>query len=208
MREEQVLSSVSWVTRRNLDEYYLGFRWMDDAVHIVDEGAPLGVLKVIRRLTRRATYGEGLNLLRTHTSNGRPTAFGFRWDIGGGQIHVEQDLSWVPDFLPLRGLSKPYLFYEGAQLDTRKTREGILLGYFLRMAHCSNMEEGIMITRLMRASFEMIRTGHDPNTIRKTLNKTAGQLKCSVREVIHALDWTRGEQDVFNLCHDLAYRLW
>ena len=121
---------------------------------------------------------------------------------------MEQELSWIPDFQPLVGITKPHLFYEGLQLDTRRAREGILLGYILRMADCSNMPEDVMVTRLIRACIEMVRAGHTTSIIRKTIEKTKPQLKCSTREAYDALNWSKEDQEVYCLCHDTAFRLW
>ena len=83
-REEHVLGSTPWRTRRDLRKSYIGFRWMDDAAHVIDLNAPVGVLRVARRLTHRGTYGEGLQLLRTTVFE----AFGFRWNVDYGRVEV------------------------------------------------------------------------------------------------------------------------
>ena len=79
---------------------------MDDVTHVVDATAPAPVMRVLLRLTRMSSYGPGLSLLRTRGKE----AFGFRWNILGSDLTVEQELKWVPDFQTYKGITAPTAF--------------------------------------------------------------------------------------------------
>ena len=142
--------------RHGLEENHLGFRWMDDAAHVVDVDAPVGVIRVVKRLTRRATYGRGLQLMRTRGVE----AFGFRWHVDHGRVEVEQELKWIRGAEKYHGISAPDSFYEAQQLDAHSGRVGVLAGYVLRMADCSSPQEEAFKSRLQRLFLEMQRKGH------------------------------------------------
>ena len=176
---------------------------MDDAVHVIDNSVGGGLRRAICKLTRKRAYGRGLSLLKTE---GRE-AFGFRWAIRKGRVEVEQEFKWITDFKKLCGLRRPDNFYKAGQMDTNKRQRGVLIGYLLRVADCTNAGEKTVVMRMRRLTLEMIHHGHSKNLVQSILTEVGEQLLCDTRQIEECLEWTTEEQQVFRLCHDAAYSL-
>ena len=176
---------------------------MDDVVHVIDANLSGPLRGAFRRLTRTRAYGRGLSLVQTE---GRE-AFGFRWKVANNRVEVEQELKWIPDFKKLWTLRQPENFYKAGQMDTNKRQRGVLIGYLLRVADCTNAGEKTVVMRMRRLTLEMIHHGHSKNLVQSILTEVGEQLLCDTRQIQECLEWTTEEQQIFKLCHDAAYRL-
>ena len=176
---------------------------MDDAVHVIDNSVGGRLRGAIKRLTRTRAYGRGLSLLQTE---GRE-AFGFRWKTRKGRVEIEQEFKWITDFKKLWGLRRPDNFYKAGQMDTNKRQRGVLVGYLLRIADCTNVKENVIVMRLRRVVLEMLVHGHSKSIVQSALREVSDQLLCDLRQVTECLDWSTEEQNTFRLCHDTSYGL-
>ena len=91
-------------------------------------------------------------------------------------------------------------------MDTTKRQRGVLIGYLLRIADCTNVKEDLIVMRLRRVVLEMIAHGHSKNIVQSVLREVGDQILCDLRPVRECLDWSKDEQDTFRLCHDTSYR--
>ena len=194
---------MGWQTRREASRHWLAIRWMDDVVHIIDTNLSVALRSAVRRLTRKRAYGRGLELLQTEGKE----AFGFRWRVNHNRVEVEQELKWIPDFKKLWNLKRPDNFYKAGQMDTNKRQRGVLIGYLLRIADCTNVDEKTVVMRLRRLVLEMIYHGHKKKIVQSVIKEVGEQLLCETRQIEECLEWTTEQQEVFRLCHDAAYRL-
>ena len=198
-----MLAELPWQNRREASRHWLSIRWMDDAVRVTDEKSSGPLKAAVRRLTRKRAYGRGLSLVRTE---GRE-AFGFHWRIREGRVEVEQELKWISDFKKLWGLRRPEIFCKAGQMDTDKRQRGVLLGYILRIADCTNVRASVIKMRLRRLTLEMVCHGHKKRVAQSVLREAGEQLLCETREIEECLEWSDTEQQTYRLCHDAAYRL-
>ena len=83
----------------------------------------------------------------------------------------------------------------------------MLIGYLLRIADCTNVDEKTVVMRLRRLVLEMIYHGHKKKIVQSVIKEVGEQLLCETRQIEECLEWTTEQQEVFRLCHDAAYRL-
>ena len=173
------MAELPWQNRREASRRWLSIRCMDDAVHAIDENLSGPLRAAVRKLTRKRAYGRGLSLVLTEGKE----AFGFRWRVRDGTVEVEQELKWISDFKKLWGLRRPENFYKAGQMDTDRRQRGVLLGYILRIADCTNVNATVIKMRLRRLMLEMICHGHKKKVVQSVLREAREQLLCETREI-------------------------
>ena len=176
---------------------------MDDVVHVISSSSSRLLKRAKRLLTKTNAYGDGLSLMQTRCGE----AFGVRWRAHQGNLEVEQELKWIPDFVRYHGIETPSYFYEAGQMDTNRQAKGVLVGYILRMADCANVPQTVMETRLTRLVLEMRRHGHSEKMVRSALLEAGDQLLLPTKQVLECLSWSKNKRDAFIVSHDTEYRL-
>jgi hypothetical protein len=166
-REIKFLQALPLLTRFQLREQALLFRWMDDVWQVFPRTLPGQALEALKAMRHKAFYGE--QLIQKPTDE--RVAFGFAFHEDSGQLKVSQNLGFRHDF-DLVKAPKPWSLIQGPNsFVSDRAREGVLLGYFLRILDSTNEEPPVVVAHLERLVRELLYVGHRPDILRKVWKK-------------------------------------
>lgn len=138
-------------------------------------------------------FGESLTLIRT----GGGEAFGFRWSRNKGVLWVEQDPKWVRAPGRREYVANPRAVYEAAQFVPKRQRQGVLVGYMLRLLDCTNKPYEHVEQALLRLVAELRIAGHSSRVVWDATRVAEKQALMSFSNVKQAAGWSLEEAKQF-----------